>query len=71
MSLAYYERLAPWYRLIYADWDASAARRAGTDVARSHVVRGGRYFCVQLRANPSLRAPRKGTLGTDTDQEAR
>ncbi len=28
MSLAYYEQLAPWYRLIYADWDASAARQA-------------------------------------------
>jgi len=28
MSLAYYEKLAPWYRLMYADWDASAARQA-------------------------------------------
>ena len=28
MTAAYYESLAPWYRLMYADWDASVARQA-------------------------------------------
>jgi hypothetical protein len=28
MTAVYFESLAPWYRLSYADWDASVARRA-------------------------------------------
>jgi SAM-dependent methyltransferase len=44
VSTEYYDRLAPWYRLIYADWDQSVARQAAVldDVIRGRLKIGGR-----------------------------